>query len=58
MCLFREDLGKIAALIDKHFEIIEVDDKINKTSDTFGYMSVHYLCRIKQQSMLVIDMSV
>lgn len=56
--MFREDLGKIAALIDKHFEIIEVDDKINKTSDTFGYMSVHYLCRIKQQSMLVIDMSV
>ncbi len=47
ICLFRSDLEKIGALIDNSFEVIARDDKINESTDSFGYMSIHYICRIK-----------
>lgn len=47
ICLLRSDLEKIGSIIGSLFEVISCDDKILQSTDSFGYMSVHYICKIK-----------
>ncbi|MFC9539047.1 GTP pyrophosphokinase family protein [Lysinibacillus sp. NPDC056959] len=51
VCLFLSDIDKIEKVIDDNFEVISKDNKINDTnnSNMFGYMSAHYIVKIKEQ---------
>lgn len=51
VCLFLSDIDKIEKVIADNFEVISKDNKINDTSNTnmFGYMSAHYIVKIKEQ---------
>jgi putative GTP pyrophosphokinase len=50
VCLFIEDLPALKRLADQWFEILEEEDKVEESApDTFGYMSHHYVCRLKQE---------
>jgi putative GTP pyrophosphokinase len=42
ICLFRSDINNIDILIKDNFQIHKIDDKINESTDSFGYMSIHY----------------
>lgn len=44
ICLFRGDIPIIDGVINSIFNVISVDDKINADTETFGYMSNHYIC--------------
>jgi putative GTP pyrophosphokinase len=47
ICLFLSDITEITALIKQNFEIISEDNKLeNGDVSSFGYFSVHYLCRL------------
>jgi ppGpp synthetase/RelA/SpoT-type nucleotidyltranferase len=45
ICLFRSDLSRVDEAIKTAFEVTKVDDKVSQ-GDGFGYMSVHYFCKI------------
>ncbi len=49
VCLFLSDIKKISDIIFANFEVISEDDKINdiENSNTFGYMSAHYIVKLK-----------
>jgi ppGpp synthetase/RelA/SpoT-type nucleotidyltranferase len=47
ICLFKSDLERIDEVIRSEFTVDNVDDKIVSSSDTFGYMSVHYISKLK-----------
>lgn len=49
ICLFRSDLTAVDDAIRSCFVVDSVDDKINESVDIFGYMSTHYVCRIKAE---------
>jgi putative GTP pyrophosphokinase len=48
VCLFLSDLPRLGDIVRDNFDVISVDDKIEglRVSE-FGYMSVHYLVRMK-----------
>ncbi|GLC88751.1 GTP pyrophosphokinase [Lysinibacillus piscis] len=50
VCLFLSDIEKITKVINNNFEIILEDNKITDPSNfnMFGYMSAHYIVKIKQ----------
>jgi putative GTP pyrophosphokinase len=45
ICLFRSDLERVGEIIENLFNVEQKDDKISESTDSFGYMSVHYVCR-------------
>jgi putative GTP pyrophosphokinase len=48
VCLFLSDIAAIKEIINREFTVIEEDDKINgKTTNEFGYMSLHYIVKMK-----------
>lgn len=49
ICLFKTDLAELDVLIKEVFSVESVEDKVNSTDDTFGYMSVHYQCKMRDQ---------
>ena len=50
VCLFLEDLPRLRALVEEWFEILEEDDKVETAApETFGYMSHHFVCRLRQE---------
>lgn len=48
ICPFRSDLISVKDAISDAFDIYEFDDKAIEDPDKFGYMSLHFLCRIKK----------
>lgn len=49
ICLFKSDLKRIDEILRNAFVIVEFDDRVSGSSDTFGYMSHHYLARMKPE---------
>jgi len=49
VCLFTTDLPRMREAVASVFDIVSEDDKIASAPvDTFGYMSVHYVCTLKE----------
>lgn len=47
VCLFLSDIPKIEAIVASIFDVISIDDHVeNGPVDSFGYMSVHYVCEL------------
>lgn len=49
ICLFREDIEQVSSLIRENFSVIEEDNKLELSEDTFGYMSLHFICSLKEE---------
>jgi putative GTP pyrophosphokinase len=48
VCLLLSDLPKMRNLIETVFDVVGMDDKVESADPTvFGYMSVHYICRLR-----------
>ncbi|SDS98931.1 hypothetical protein SAMN04489743_1396 [Pseudarthrobacter equi] len=51
VCLYTSDLQKADSVIRNAFDVVSFEDKINDTSeDSFGYMSVHYICQLREEN--------
>lgn len=51
VCLYRDDVKKIAEIIDKEFIIIEKVDKFDEMgTDRFGYGAFHYIVKLGRKS--------
>lgn len=51
VCLYTSDLDKADKVIRDTFDVVSFEDKINDTSeDSFGYMSVHYICQLREEN--------
>ena len=49
VCLYTSDLKKADRVIRDTFEVVSFEDKISDTSeDSFGYMSIHYVCKLRE----------
>jgi len=47
ICLFLSDLARLGNIVDSVFHVFRKDDKLtSKAEDQFGYLSVHYVCRL------------
>jgi ppGpp synthetase/RelA/SpoT-type nucleotidyltranferase len=50
ICYYQSDVGKIAEIISKEFEVLENQDKEELLeADQFGYRSTHFIVRIKKE---------
>jgi putative GTP pyrophosphokinase len=47
ICLFRSDIDQIDSLITQEFLVKGVDNKVLSDTNSFGYMSVHYIVALK-----------
>lgn len=47
VCLFKSDIDIIDQRIHELFSVIRKDDKVTASDDSFGYMSIHYICLMK-----------
>ncbi len=54
ICFFSDDVDKVASLIEKEF-IIDWDNSVDKRAqlspDSFGYLSLHYICSLPSNSV-------
>ncbi|MEK7290846.1 MAG: hypothetical protein AAB013_02925 [Planctomycetota bacterium] len=51
VCLFHSNVKDIGTIVEKNFEVIEKDDKIDDVDvNIFGYMSLHYKAKLKDVS--------
>ncbi|MGP1628753.1 MAG: GTP pyrophosphokinase [Giesbergeria sp.] len=53
ICLYEDELEKVAATVRTHFEVIDTTDKVSaveSTEDSFGYKGLHLDLRPSQQS--------
>lgn len=50
ICLFVSDIEEISKVITQVFDVLTQDNKIdNSESSNFGYFSVHFICKLKQE---------
>ncbi|PWW46326.1 GTP pyrophosphokinase [Melaminivora alkalimesophila] len=52
VCLYEDELGRIAQLVRQQFEVIDVTDKVGAvqgTESAFGYMGLHLDLRLKAE---------
>ncbi|MEU7785903.1 hypothetical protein [Amycolatopsis sp. NPDC049159] len=50
VCLFTDDLPKLAKIIHDEFDVLDVEDKVSGADvASFGYMSQHYICRLRPE---------
>jgi putative GTP pyrophosphokinase len=49
ICLFRSDMERVEKIIQQKFTVLGTDDKIQSSTDSFGYMSVHYTCAMRNE---------
>jgi putative GTP pyrophosphokinase len=47
--LFLSDITKVISIVEKSFDVIEKDDKINSSHSNFGYLSVHLIAKLKNE---------
>ena len=47
VCLFISDIPIIRDIIFNDFDVIEEDNKIEANTSSFGYMSLHFICKLK-----------
>jgi putative GTP pyrophosphokinase len=47
VCLFISDISRTNDIVKKHFYIISEDNKIDQTESSFGYLSVHFIVKLK-----------
>lgn len=56
ICFYNSDLELIESLIRKEFNVISADNKIDEmTDDRFGYLSRHYIVKIKDEWLVSPD---
>lgn len=49
VCLFKSDLPRLDEVIREIFDTFDFDDKVaGEDPESFGYMSVHYVCQIRR----------
>lgn len=49
ICLFKSDLMNIDSVIKSSFAVVDYKDTIESSQDSFGYMSVHYICVMNKE---------
>jgi putative GTP pyrophosphokinase len=49
VCLFLSDIKKIENIIKENFELMDEDNKISSNQLEFGYMSYHYIVKLKDE---------
>lgn len=49
VCLFRSDLDILQEIVEKQFQVDEIDREDYDDPDAFGYMSIHFQCRLNQE---------
>jgi putative GTP pyrophosphokinase len=47
VCLFRSDIERLKKIVAENFDLIAIDDKIEKGNDPLSYLSVHMICKMK-----------
>lgn len=47
VCLFISDISRISDILKEYFYIISEDNKIDQTESSFGYLSVHFIVKLK-----------
>ncbi len=49
ICLFKKDFESIEKMINQYFIIIDKDNKIEKSDIEFGYMSIHFIAKLRNE---------
>lgn len=51
VCLFYDDIPRLSQLIHEEFDVVSEENKIKDApDDTFGYMSVHFICTLHEHN--------
>jgi putative GTP pyrophosphokinase len=51
VCLYREDVGRIEAIIREEFDVVEkIDKDTERDADQFGYDAVHFIVQLGKKS--------